>query len=126
MASIIPDGHHVSYPAIRIAKQIMKERLFAITDAVTTTMEGPYNHKLAGDKFEADGILSGSALTMSKALQNLVNHAGIELSEALKMCSLYPAKAINMNDELGVIAPGYRSLMTVVDKNLQVVRVIRE
>jgi len=27
MASIIPDGHHVDYAAIRIAKEVMKERL---------------------------------------------------------------------------------------------------
>ena len=30
MASIIPDGYHVDYPAIRIAKQTMQHRLFAI------------------------------------------------------------------------------------------------
>jgi N-acetylglucosamine-6-phosphate deacetylase len=40
MASIIPDGHHVDYAAIRIAKEVMKERLFVITDAVTETGEG--------------------------------------------------------------------------------------
>ena len=38
MASIIPDGHHVDYAAIRIAKEVMKERLFVITDAVTETI----------------------------------------------------------------------------------------
>ena len=62
MASIIPDGHHVDYAAIRIAKQVMKERLFVITDAVTETDKGYYQHKMAGDKYESGGILSGSAL----------------------------------------------------------------
>src|SRR5437868_7320124 len=47
MASIIPDGHHASFAAIRIAKKIMGERLFAITDAVTETSEGYYEHQLA-------------------------------------------------------------------------------
>ncbi|MEQ1677479.1 MAG: N-acetylglucosamine-6-phosphate deacetylase, partial [Chitinophagaceae bacterium] len=83
MASIIPDGHHVDYAAIRIAKAVMKERLFVITDAVTTTKDGYYKHQPDGDKYEADGILSGSALTMNKALQNLVTHAGIELGLSL-------------------------------------------
>jgi N-acetylglucosamine-6-phosphate deacetylase len=48
MASIIPDGHHVDYAAIRIAKAVMKERLFVITDAVTDTDEGQYPHHAWG------------------------------------------------------------------------------
>src|SRR5204862_5468367 len=86
-ASVIPDGHHVDYAAIRIAKKIMEERLFAITDAVTATNQGYYQHYRAGDKYEAAGILSGSALNMNKASQNLVNRVGIRLHEALRMCS---------------------------------------
>ena len=58
---------------LRIAKQIMKERLFVITDAVTDTTDGYYQHQQVGDKYEARNILSGSALTMAKAVQNLVN-----------------------------------------------------
>lgn len=123
-ASIIPDGHHVDYAAIRIAKEIMKERLFVITDAVTTTNEGYYKHQPAGDKYEADGILSGSALTMSKALQNLVKHAGIETGEALRMCSLYPARVIKMENKLGRIQKGYTACMVVLDKELDVVKLL--
>jgi N-acetylglucosamine-6-phosphate deacetylase len=124
MASIIPDGHHVSYEAISIAKKIMGERLFAITDAVTETDKGYYKHQLSGDKYEAERILSGSALTMNKALQNLVNYAGIELEEALRMCSLYPAQLMKMENEFGKIEPGYKAAMAVLDKQLNVVAMI--
>lgn len=124
MASIIPDGHHVDYAAIRIAKKIMGQRLFAITDAVTETGEGYYQHQLTGDKYEAGGILSGSALTMNKALQNLTRHAGIPLEEALRMCSLYPARVLKMENESGKIEKGYKAKITVLDKNLEVVNVI--
>ncbi len=92
----------------------MQHRLFAITDAVTTTAEGYYRHQPEGDKFTADGILSGSALTMYKALQNLVNHCGIEPDEALRMCSLYPAQVMNMDDKLGRIAKGYKAEMVLL------------
>jgi N-acetylglucosamine-6-phosphate deacetylase len=119
MASIIPDGHHVDYAALRIAKQIMKERLFVITDAVTDTSEGYYQHKQVEDKFEADNILSGSALTMAKAVQNLVNFVQIELGEALSMCSLYPAKLLGMK-EYGKIEKGYQARMTLLDDKMQV------
>jgi len=114
MASIIPDGHHVDFAAIRIAKQVMKESLFVITDAVTETESGHYPHQLVGDKYEAGNILSGSALTMTRAVQNLVNYCGIELGEALRMCSLYPAKVLGMNEH-GKIEPGCNANMVVID-----------
>ncbi len=124
MASIIPDGYHVDYAAIQIAKKIMGERLFVITDAVTGTNEGYYQHYLAGDKYEAGGILSGSALTMNKALQNLVNHVDIELTEALRMCSLYPAKVLGMQNRLGRIDKGFNSKMVVMKESMEVVTMI--
>ena len=124
MASIIPDGHHVNYSAVRIAKKIMKERLFAITDAVTETNEGYYQHQLASEKYEAAGILSGSALTMNKAVQNLVNHTGIELGEALRMCSLYPARVMKLDNRYGYLEKNYAANITVLNEQLDVVRLI--
>lgn len=123
-ASIIPDGHHVDYAALRIAKQVMKERLFVITDAVTTTGEGYYKHQLAGDKYEADGILSGSSLTMVKALQNLVQYGGIDLGEALRMCSLYPARVMRLEHIYGRITEGYKSSMVVLDEKWHVKEIL--
>jgi N-acetylglucosamine-6-phosphate deacetylase len=124
MASIIPDGHHVDFAAIRIAKQIMKERLYVITDAVTDTKEGYYQHEMAGDKYEAAGILSGSALDMRKAVKNLVNHAGIELGEAIRMCSLYPARLVQMDNICGIIAKGYSARLALLDKDLNTVKLL--
>ena len=124
MSSIIPDGYHVEFAALRIARQAMRDRLFVITDAVTETSEGAYQHYLSGDKYEAANILSGSALTMDKALQNLVIQAGIEIAEAIRMCSLYPAKVLGMDEEVGRIAEGYRPVITVLDQGLHTVEVI--
>lgn len=125
MASIIPDGQHVDYAALRIAKQVMKERLFAITDAVTDTDTGPYRHQPDGDKYVADGILSGSALDMGKALRNLVRYGHIDAGEALRMCSLYPAKLVRLDHELGRIEKGYRSAMVLLDAEMNVTRLIK-
>ncbi len=125
MASIIPDGYHADYAAIRIAKQVMKERLFVITDAVTNTDKGYYHHQLKGEKYEAGGILSGSALTMTKALQNLVNYANIETGEALRMCSLYPAILMKLDQKLGKIEKGYCAEMVVLSNELDFVSLIK-
>jgi len=124
MASIIPDGYHVNYAAIRIAKKVMEKRLFVITDAVTETDKGHYQHHLVGDKYESAGILSGSALTMIKAFQNLVKNVGVEIEDALQMCSLHPAKVIGKQRELGRIAPGFSSKMIVINEKLEFVKMI--
>ncbi len=124
MASIIPDGHHVDFAAIAIAKRLMGERLFAITDAVTDTTEGPYQHYLAGDKYECNGTLSGSALSMQEALRRLVNGAGIEVGEALRMCALYPAKALGINEQYGRIVPGYKAAFVRMNAALEITEVI--
>ena len=121
MASIIPDGYHVDFEMISIAKQIMNERLFIITDAVTENNEGLYPHKLAGDKYESNGILSGSALTMIKGVKNLIGKTGIELPEALRMASLYPARLLGMSNQLGMIKKGYKANFVFLDEALNII-----
>jgi N-acetylglucosamine-6-phosphate deacetylase len=120
MSSIIPDGYHVDFSMIRVAKKIMGNRLFVITDAVTDTTEGPYQHVLQGDRYEADGILSGSALTMASSLRNLVQKAGIPLEEALRMVSLYPAQVVKRSDRFGKLLPGYESSFVMMNDRLEV------
>ena len=121
MASIITDGHHVDFEAIAIAKKIMGNRLFMITDAVTETENGPYPHMLNGDKFVSEGILSGSAITMLKGVQNCVQKVGISLEEALRMASLYPAKVIGLQNQLGSIARGHKADFLVLNERLELV-----
>jgi N-acetylglucosamine-6-phosphate deacetylase len=98
MCSLVADGFHVDFSAISIAKKIMGERLFCITDAVTTTTTGMYQHQLVGDKYESAGTLSGSALTQIKSINNLVDYVGVDLGEAIKMCSVYPAKVMQIEN----------------------------
>jgi N-acetylglucosamine-6-phosphate deacetylase len=123
-ASIIPDGYHVDFAAARIAKQVMKERLFVITDAVTETDKGAYPHTLNGEKYEASGILSGSALTMAKAVKNLVENKVTDIGEALRMCSLYPAKVAGLDNSLGKIEKGYKSCLVILDEHMSVLKLI--
>lgn len=124
VSSIVPDGHHVDFAAIKIAKKMMGERLFVITDSVTETTEGWYKHTFEGDKYTSNGTLSGSALTMAKAVFKLVTYAGIHLGEALRMCSLYPARVVGISDEVGLIREGYLAKMAVLDNKLDVIKLI--
>jgi N-acetylglucosamine-6-phosphate deacetylase len=125
VSSIVADGIHVDFAAVRISKQIMKDRLFLITDAVTPTSGGAYAHVFAGDRYTMpDGTLSGSALTMMKAVKNCVEKVHIELDEALRMASLYPAQLAGVSHERGKIAPGFKAEMTVFNRSLEVVETV--
>ena len=57
----------------------------------------------------ANEILSGSALTMIKAVKNCVEKCDISLEEALRMASLYPAKVLHLDNKTGKIETGFQS-----------------
>ncbi|TWV99282.1 N-acetylglucosamine-6-phosphate deacetylase [Chitinophaga pinensis] len=117
-ASIVPDGIHVDFAALRVSKKIMGERLFLITDAVVAASEGDYIYVEETDRYNnAQGVLAGSRLTMHKGVLNCIKAACILPEEALRMASLYPATVAGRANELGKIAPGYTSAMVVLDTN---------
>ncbi len=125
MSSIVPDGYHVNFEMVKLAKKMMGERLFIITDAVTGT-GGDYQHQLDSDKYILpDGTLSGSALTMIKAVHNCIEKASITAEEVFRMASLYPAKAMGMHHDLGKIKAGYTADFLRLDKNKQLLAVYK-
>ncbi|MBK8191726.1 MAG: N-acetylglucosamine-6-phosphate deacetylase [Lewinellaceae bacterium] len=120
--SIIADGIHCDYNALKISKEILGDRLFLISDAVTESLEGDYRFRFAGDRYVDDaGVLAGSSLDMWQAVQNAVRHAGIDLAEALRMASGYPALVVGEGHRLGRIAPGYEAHFAVFDPAMQLV-----
>ncbi|WP_419802395.1 N-acetylglucosamine-6-phosphate deacetylase [Mucilaginibacter sp.] len=107
--SIVPDGIHVDYPMVRLAKRELGNKLFLITDAVTESSEGVYQHQLNKNHYVMpDGTLSGSALTMLKGVKNCVQFADIALAEAVNMASLYPAQMLK-DETKGQIQKGSRA-----------------
>lgn len=118
-ASIVADGVHVSFPMIELAKRELGEKLFLITDAVTESQEGAYQHIFTGDRYSMpDGTLSGSCLTMLKAVENCVEKVNIPLDEALRMGSTYPAQLMK-DDTCGLLKAGYKADIIVFDKDLK-------
>jgi len=124
MSSVIVDGHHVDFEVVKMAAKLMKERLFLITDAVTACDLGPYQHHAVDGKFVMpDGTLSGSSLTMLQAIKNCVDYCDISLTDAINMATLYPAKLINKEKEIGSIAIGAEANMIVLDQSLNLEKV---
>lgn len=121
-ASIIVDGIHVDFASVRIAKKIMGDRLFLITDAVTEDTRGEYKFVMNSEsqRFEDEnGTLSGSALTLMQAVDNCVNQVGIPMDEALRMASLYPAQVIGKDHFLGRLHTGYEASFLVFDADFR-------
>lgn len=131
-AGMIADGHHVHFTSIALAKRLKQDRLFLVTDATppagasleSFTIGGQAVFYQDGKCVSADGTLGGSALTMIEAVVNCVHQVGIPLEEALRMATLYPARAIGVESTLGYLASGRIANLTVLNTDLTVAGVI--
>jgi N-acetylglucosamine-6-phosphate deacetylase len=120
-ASIVCDGVHVDYAAVKIAKKLMGQRLFYITDAVTEDIDGEYAFRKKDNYYvNLENTLSGSALSMWQAVQNGVQYCQIPLEESLRMATAYPAKVIDKEGVLGYLLPGFAAkyfVFELIDQN---------
>ena len=127
-AGIIADGFHVDYANIRIAHKIKSEKLVLVTDATAPAgadmdyfiFVGKKVYYRDGKCVDENGTLGGSALTMIEAVQNTVEHVGIALDEALRMATLYPAKAIGVEEQLGRVKQGMVANLAIFDRDFKV------
>ena len=132
-ASIIVDGFHCDFAAVRIAKNIMQERLFLISDASFAKPKfsrfefGDFTANFDGQRFLNDeGKLAGSAITLLDAVRNCVNKVGIPLEETLRMATLYPAKHLNLEHQIGKISAGYQADMILLSPSLELLQVWKD
>ena len=126
---IIVDGHHVSPVTLQLALRCKRhDRFMLVTDAMPNVGSSDSSFLLQGKKIlvrdgkcvDEMGTLSGSALDMASAVRNAVAMLGIELAEAARMASTYPAQFLGLGHELGSIAAGYRANLVLVDEGLNV------
>ncbi|WP_044178535.1 N-acetylglucosamine-6-phosphate deacetylase [Phytobacter massiliensis] len=129
---IIADGLHVDYVNIRNAKRLKGDKLCLVTDATAPAGANIDQFIFAGKTIyyrnglcvDENGTLSGSALTMIEGVRNLVEHVGIALDEALRMATLYPARAVGVAHRLGSIAPGKVANLTAFTHDYKIIKTI--
>ncbi|MEW5288079.1 N-acetylglucosamine-6-phosphate deacetylase [Erwinia papayae] len=129
---IIADGLHVHYANIRNAKRIKGDRLILVTDATAPAGASIDRFIFAGKTIyyrdglcvDEKGTLSGSALTMIEAVANSVEHVGIALDETLRMATLYPARAMGVDDKLGSVDAGKVANLTVFTRDYKIIKTI--
>ena len=94
-----------------------------VTDAMATVGGGGDGFDLDNQRIRlvegrcinADGTLAGAHLDMLSAVNNAARFAGIDWFEALRMASLYPARALGLDSEVGYLAPGLRANLLALD-----------
>jgi len=128
---IIVDGHHVDPVMLKLALRCKRhDRFMLVTDAMppvgspqpSFVLQGRTIHVKDGVCRDENGVLAGTGLDMATAVRNAVSLLGLELAEAARMASEYPAAFLGLGRELGRIAPGYRANLALLDDDLQVRR----
>ncbi|MEW6990198.1 N-acetylglucosamine-6-phosphate deacetylase [Colwelliaceae bacterium 6441] len=126
---IIIDGHHVDYQAVKLAlKTKPKGKLFLVTDAMSTigTDQTEFSffdrtvYLKEGRLTSTTGELAGAALDMATAVKNTHLGVGIELDEAIRMASQYPADYINQGNMRGNLSIGSQADLIVLNEQLEV------
>jgi N-acetylglucosamine-6-phosphate deacetylase len=127
---LIVDGHHVAPAALRIAIAAKpKGTMILVTDAMPPAAGGPPSFDLGGRPIRseggrligADGTLAGADLVMTDAVRNAVDLLDLPLEEALRMASLYPARAMGIADR-GRIAEGQVADLVLLGEGFDVAR----
>ena len=121
---IIADGHHIHPAAFRVAVAAKKAGgAVLVTDAMPTVGSGGGSFELNGERVtarggritNAAGTLAGSDLDMLSAVNNAAEFARIDWFEAVRMATVYPARAVGLEGELGAIKPGHCANLLALD-----------
>jgi N-acetylglucosamine-6-phosphate deacetylase len=129
-AGIIVDGLHVDPVVLRIAlRSKPHDRFMLVTDAMPNVgidgdefmLQGRRIIVRDGKCLDESGRLAGSHLNMAEAIQNATTLLGLELAEAVKMATEYPATFLGLDHELGKIKVGYRASLVQCTKELEVI-----
>ncbi|MDE2486416.1 MAG: N-acetylglucosamine-6-phosphate deacetylase [Alphaproteobacteria bacterium] len=127
--SLIVDGRHVDPVVLRIALRCRPaDRFILVTDAMPSVGAAETTFVLQGKRItvkggvcvDEHGTLAGSDLDMAGAVRNAVRMLGLDLAEASRMASRYPAEFLGLGHQIGRIAPGLRADLVLLDDELQV------
>lgn len=130
-APVILDGAHCDYAAARVAYKLKKDKFFLISDAaflgrkVSSFKWENFNAHLDNDFYRNDeGNLAGASISMKEAVQNAFNNLNVSADEAIKMGTCRVAAAINMENQLGKIKPGFPASFITFNDNLTTVETL--
>jgi N-acetylglucosamine-6-phosphate deacetylase len=90
------------------------------TDLCSFTLNGRTVQRENGRLTLEDGTLAGADLDMISAVRFMHRTIGIDLGEALRMASLYPAQSVGQGHRLGRLAPAFAANFVHLSDDLAV------
>jgi N-acetylglucosamine-6-phosphate deacetylase len=121
---LILDGLHVHPDVARLAFASAAGRIALVTDAMAAagSTDGDYQLgslavTVANGKAVLRGTntIAGSTLTLDRALQLAIATVGLSPREAVEAVTLTPARALGLDHQLGLLAPGYAADAVLLD-----------
>jgi len=127
---MIVDGHHLADETVLLIWAAAGGRAALVSDATAGAAGNGASYQLGdiaieisgGVPMREDGVLAGTVLTMIDAVRNL-HRLGIPFEDAIGAATEVPARIIGRPD-LGVLEPGGRGDLVVLDDRLDIVRVV--
>jgi N-acetylglucosamine-6-phosphate deacetylase len=129
-AELIADGTHVHPAVMRVAAMLMPHRIAMVTDAIRACGLADGKYKLygydvtvaGGEARLANRTLAGSLLTMNRAVQNMVELAGLPIETVIPLATEIPARIIGVGDRKGRIETRYDADLVVLTEKFHVRR----
>ena len=128
---VICDGIHVHPAVVRSVFRLYGEdRVCLISDAMRACGMPDGKYDLGGQLVTVangcatidTGSLAGSVSVLTRCFRNAVKF-GIPLESALKAATVNPARSVGLED-VGVIEPGKRADLLVLDRDLEIRHII--
>ncbi len=126
---IIYDRIHLHDVAVEIAlKMKTKEKLILVSDAMRAAGLNDGTYELGGQSVAVkegaarlkDGSLAGSTLNLRTAVYNMIKYLDVPICDAVRMASLTPAAAINLNNKKGSIEIGKDADLILFDDDINI------
>lgn len=129
---LICDGFHVDKAVVKLMFKLLGEdRIAVISDSLSSADCEDGEYQLGGQKVIVkngkahleDGTIAGSTTNMFDEFKNLLSF-GVDFKNALKACTMNPAKVIGVYDKCGSIEKGKSADIIFVDKDWNLKKVM--
>jgi N-acetylglucosamine-6-phosphate deacetylase len=122
-AELICDGVHTAPELVKLWWRAKgPERAILVTDAMSATgmpdgeyQMGGFTVQVEHGRATAGGVLSGSVLTLDKALTNFLSFTGAPLAQALRLLTSNPAAMTGLGAQAGLLTVGQPASLVALD-----------
>jgi len=129
VCELITDFIHVSEEMVRLILRVKEhEKIILVSDSVSLAGQPAGEYSLKGHRrtvsddckiLDEHGGIQGCYFTLYQNLCRLMERRIVPLEEAVKMASLYPARFLHLDDQIGSIKVGKKADLIIVDPSMK-------